>query len=221
MTINAIDPINYQTVIAAFLCIKYTDYESLLKIFGLLKSLYSFSPIVVNTDFDNSQIKALKKCDAFIKPPYIVPCLFHYSQNITKKLKQYKIIKKKMNKRGIEILHNLQILCFIDINKIKDHFKFLKEKISVNENEKNLMVYIENYWIKKQYDIFNYSSLIKDINKCKNRYVNKRGDKESENLLYSKLKSLNLLYFTNNVCETVHSKISNHLPNGNITKNNF
>ena len=93
MTINAIDPINHQTIIAAFICIKFTDSESLLKLFGLLKSLYSFSPITVNTDFDNSQIKALKNCDDFIKTPNIITCLFHFSQNIIKKLKEYNIIK--------------------------------------------------------------------------------------------------------------------------------
>ena len=47
ITINIIGPINFKTIIAAFLCIKYTDNESLIKIFGF----------IVNTDFD-SKIKA-------------------------------------------------------------------------------------------------------------------------------------------------------------------
>ena len=60
--------------------------------------------------------------------------------------------------------------------------------------------------------------LIKDVLKCKNLYINKNGSEESKKILLSKLKSLNKLYFTNNICETIHSKISNYLPNLAVTK---
>ena len=36
-----------------------------------------------------------------------------------------------------------------------------------------------------------------------------------------KLKGLNLLFFTNNICETIHNKIVNHLPGSRTSKNNF
>lgn len=37
----------------------------------------------------------------------------------------------------------------------------------------------------------------------------------------NELKGLEKLYFTNNLCETIHSHISNYLPNNKITKANF
>ena len=83
------------------------------------------------------------------------------------------------------------------------------------------MKYFEKYWLHKKPEIFNYSSLINDIIKCKNYYVNNNGNKNSENNLLSKLNSINKLFLTNNICESIHGKISNHLPNSSITKKYF
>ena len=47
------------------------------------------------------------------------------------------------------------------------------------------MKYFEKYWLHKKPEIFNYSSLINDIIKCKNYYVNNNGNKNSENNLLS------------------------------------
>lgn len=99
-------------------------------------------------------------------------CLFHFSQSIIKKLKQLKIINKKFTYRGYKILRNIEILCFIESKNNNTYFKFLKEEIFVNELEKKFMSYFEKYWLKKFYNFFNYSHLIKDIIKLKNLFVN-------------------------------------------------
>ena len=52
-------------------------------------------------------------------------------------------------------------------------------------------------------------------------YINKNGDPISERKLFSSLKSLDLIYFTNNVCESIHAKIAKFIPNRKITKNIF
>ena len=83
------------------------------------------------------------------------------------------------------------------------------------------MLYYENFWLKKDYNLFNYSEIIKDILKIKKLYINKKGDKNSENILISKINSINKLFFTNNICENIHSKIAKFIPKGNVTKNNF
>ena len=59
--------------------------------------------------------------------------------------------------------------------------------------------------------------------KIKNLDINSDGNKNSENILYFKLGSINKLFFTGNICEYIHSKISKYkyIPKGNITKNNF
>ena len=46
------------------------------KIIFNLKTLYDFEPIFVTTDFDRSQIYALKNCELFIKKPFIICCFF-------------------------------------------------------------------------------------------------------------------------------------------------
>lgn len=105
-------------------------------------------------------------------------------------------------------------------NKIKTYFSIIKENLANSENEKSFFQYYENTWLKKNYDLFNYYELIADII-CKNLYINKNGDNNSDKTLKSKIKSLNQFYLTNNVCESLHSKISLHLPKGKISKNSF
>ena len=60
MTIYAIERNLKKSIIAAFICLKYNDSNSLIQIFYLLRALYSLSPISVNCDFEKSQINALK-----------------------------------------------------------------------------------------------------------------------------------------------------------------
>lgn len=50
-----------KNILICVICIKYTDYESLLKIFSLPRALYNFSPVTVTSDFALAQTKALKK----------------------------------------------------------------------------------------------------------------------------------------------------------------
>lgn len=173
MTIYSIESKLKKSIIAAFICLKYNDYNSLIKIFSLLNALYSFSPISVNCDFDKAQIKAIKNCNLFNKKPYVIPCLFHYAQSIMRKLKAVKLFKKKVNKRSLEWLYNLEILCFLNSDKIENQFNLLKEK-TIGENEKEFIKYYENIWIKKNKNIFNYSEIISNLNKCKNNYIKKK-----------------------------------------------
>ena len=62
-----------------------------------------------------------------------------------------------MTKRSIEILRNLEILCFINEENISKYFVFLKEKISEDENEKKLMNNMKAYWLKRYKNLFNYA----------------------------------------------------------------
>ena len=54
-----------------------------------------------------------------------------------------------MNKRGFEILYNIQILCFIKHSKIKEMFSLVKKDLCENENEIKYIQYYENFWLKK------------------------------------------------------------------------
>ena len=221
MTLYCIDNDNTKTILAALILLKYKDTNSLLKILSILKSLYGFSPKCITTDFDKAQIKALKQCEAFNQKPYVIPCLFHFSQALVRKLKSLNFGKKKFNKRMIEILRNLEIYCFIKKEKKDEYFKFLKTQINKNENEEKFMDYMHNYWIKKYGDLIDYSELLDDIIKLINYYVNHDGNSSSEKNLISKLKSLDKIYMTNNICETIHSNISKYIEINKVSKNTF
>jgi hypothetical protein len=118
-------------------------------------------------------------------------------------MNKYNLINKKLNRRGVEILRNLELL------------------LNININEKKFMNYFENTWVKKYKKLFNYSKLLQDTKKCINLYINNKGKNNSYYPLKDKIRGLNKLYLTNNICENLHSCISKHLPNTRITKNNF
>ena len=169
MTIYAINPEKNNTILTCLICIKYTDSQSLIKLFSILKALYDLEPIFIITDFDKSQIYALKNCQLFIKKPFIICCFFHYVQCIIKHFKKFKIIKKKLNKNAYEILRNLEVLAFIDKKNIEIYFKFLKDQLIENDNDQLFFNYYENYWIKRNKNYFNYSDLVTDILKIKKK----------------------------------------------------
>lgn len=122
MTIYTIDNNKEKTILVYAISSKYTDYESLTKIFSLLMVIYNFSLIYVNSDYAIAQIKVLKLCEVFKNKPYIITCLFHFSQSLIKKLKSLKIVKKKMTKRSYEIIRKIKLLYFIEKYKIKRLF---------------------------------------------------------------------------------------------------
>lgn len=83
------------------------------------------------------------------------------------------------------------------------------------------MEYFYKVWLTKYKNLFNYYELVHDIIKLKNYYINNNGNKKSETNLISKIKSLNKVYLTNNICETIHQKIAVQLPNCQVTKKVF
>ena len=221
MTLYAIEPTKHYTIISCLILLKFTDTNSLIKIFSILNAIYNFNPYCVTTDFNLSQLKALKTCPNSKHKPYIVTCLFHLGQAILKKMKTLNLLNKKLTKRDIEILRNLEILCFVDYNNIEKHFNYLKNEVFINEGETELMNYFEKTFIKRYKKLFNYSHLIKDIYKLKNLFIKNKGSGNTEKELISKLKSLELVYFTNNICESIHGKIAKYINDNKVTKQKF
>ena len=52
-------------------------------------------------------------------------------------MEQLKITGKKFNKSAIEILRNIELICFIKPNNIKKFSEILKENLNKNEKQKN------------------------------------------------------------------------------------
>ena len=103
------------------------------------------------------------------------------------------ICKIKINLKSCEI-KNIELLCFIDIKKIPKFKNIILEKIKDDTNIKLFYNYLKNYLFKLNPKIYNYVDLINYF-------------KEDNNNLF-----LNKLYATNNICESINSKINYFLP---------
>lgn len=64
-------------------------------------------------------------------------------------MKIFRILNKKQNKNSFAILTDIQIICFINTNLFENFEKFLEDKLT-EPKEKVLMLYLNNYWIKKR-----------------------------------------------------------------------
>ena len=103
-----------------------------------------------------------------------------------------------MNKRNKEILRNIQLLCFIEPKLIKNLSDILKNNLK-DENEEKLFDYLNKNWLKEDPKIFNYYNIIK---------------KEYKGIIAH-------LYLTNNIAESINSKISKLIPKTKLSPNDF
>ena len=68
------------------------------------------------------------------------------------------------------------------------------DKLKDNEKLTKFKEYLKNHLFKLDYSLYNYEDIIKLI----------KDDEDN--------KVMNKIYFTNNICETINSKINCHLP---------
>lgn len=199
LTISGLNKHNNNTNILAFIFLKYEDYNSLKKIFSYFIEMYDFAPKIVNIDFSNALHKVFSDETVFKNKPIIIHCFFHFTQAIVKKMKQLKLINLKLNKHNFELIKNIELICFLQPKYIKSYVKFLKQKLN-QDKEEQLFLYLEKQWFSKSYNYYNYNDIFKN-NSFK--------------------KILPHFYATNNIAESLHSKINNYLPSRKICCNNF
>ena len=97
-----------------------------------------------------------------------------------------------MNKESLEILKNIEIICFLNKDKVKDYQNYLLNKLKSFENIQGLNTLLTNFWFKKPIEMYNYSKLL-----C-----------GGDNSLILENKYLDRFYFTNNVAESIHHKLN-------------
>ena len=119
-------------------------------------------------------------------------------------MKKLNLTKKRLNQKCYEILKNIEILSFIDKNKLNGYIKFIYNKLEKDNEAKKLIPYLKKNWYDKNPDLYNYSSILKY-----------KRDNEGIN------KYLERLYITNNISESLHGKISFYLPKHSATALNF
>ena len=99
MVISGISKNNDNPTLLCFILFKFMDECSYSKIFNYLYENFNYNYFghkIINTK-----------------------CLFHYGQMIIKQLSKIGYHKKKLNKLVIEVLKNIEIICFIKKDKIK------------------------------------------------------------------------------------------------------
>ena len=106
-------------------------------------------------------------------------------------------MKTKLNKKNFEILRNIEMICFINPGLLEEYSKFLKKNLKHKE-EVQLYIYLKKNWLDKNFKIFNYYKLIKDSNQDNS-------------------KILNHIFLTNNISESLHSKINYYIPRSKMT----
>jgi len=189
--------------IILFILLKYLDKITYLRIFNYLIENMSFTPNIIHSDFEKAIHAAIKENNQFSKDIIHSRCFFHFSQMIRGKLTKCGLCKKKMNKKAIEIIKNIELLCFIELKNIKKFETIILDKLKNEDKLNSFIKYLKNYLFKLDPKIYNYTEI---INYFKNNSSNQY---------------LKFLYTTNNICETINSKLNHYLPKQSTTNYNF
>ena len=201
LTIATLDKDNIKTILVGFILFIYKDSISFLKIFEYLNNIYNFNPTIIHSDYEIGIELALKKAQFFKNDIIHLKCFFHFSKAIREKLKKFSNEKKYLSKNNYVILKNIELICFISEDRCEGFKKFIIDKLIKSNVNKSFIEYLQNFWFKKNIRDYNYSYFIEKF-------------KEND-------AALNKLYLTNNILESLHSKINNNLPHSIPNKYNF
>ena len=164
---------------------------------------YNFKPSIIHSDFEKAISNALEQCKDIFPNLIHSRCFFHFSKMIRSKLASEGLSKKKFNKLGLEFLRNIEMLCFIKLDKIEEFKKIILNKMNEYNGYAKFKNYIKKYLFKINPKIYNYGELIEYFKNINN-----------DNFLYK-------FHSTNNICECINSKLSYYLPKENTSNLNF
>ena len=131
---------------------------------------------------------------------------------IRKQLIKSGLCKKKLNKNAVEILRNIEIITFIDKINIKKYKEIIIINLQDRENLSKFVKYLKDYLFKLNESTYNYEDLIKyKIEEKKDNNFNENND----NIYFKKL------YLTNNISESINTKLNYYLPKKATDNKNF
>ena len=185
----------YRTIICNISIIANENKETFIVLFNHLKIKYNFNPKKITIDFSKALILSLKVCFPSI---IIIPCFFHYMQNVIRHFKEIKRKNKTIKDLAKDCLANIRMLAFIPYNKINSFYNELKNKYRVKFPA--LFKYIDKNYINENSiysNIWNYNQNI-DIN------INN-----------------DIMFYTNNICESINRTLNSKFVGGCKTFYNF
>ena len=101
------------------------NFGTFITLFDYLKIRYKFNSKYITTDFSKAEILANK---SIFNETIIIPCFYHYCQNIIRKLKILKSKNKKLKNMPKDLFANQKILCFINHDYISSFYNEIKYK---------------------------------------------------------------------------------------------
>ena len=168
LIILAFDNTKYSTVLCNISLILNENKETFFSVLEYLNKRYKFEPKNITTDYSLAEIKAIKSLFPNIN---IIPCFFHFLQNICKKLPSLRSNNKKIKQLSRNLLANIKLLSFIPESKIKSFYSLIKKKYLANHN--SFFKYFDKYYFnekKFEINLWNYTKIINFLNKIMKLY---------------------------------------------------
>ena len=185
----------FKTIICNISLITNENKETFIVLYNYFKNKYNFQPNKITSDYCPALISSIKITFPNTK---IVPCFFHFLQNNIKKLPELRSKNNTLKKYAKDLLANIRLLCFIPLNNIESFYKNIKNKYRCKFP--NYFRYLERNYINENsryQKIWNYNELIYDnLNK-------------------------DMLFYTNNICESLNRTLNKKYIGGCKTLYNF
>ena len=115
---------NLKEIIEIQNMIKASNYNLASSKFWLAKIEYFLE------HFDEAEKLALEAKNIFNKKPLIIYCFFHFIKSIRERLRKINFCNRKLNKLSLEIIKNIEVICFINKDKVKSFQDFLLNKLN-------------------------------------------------------------------------------------------
>ena len=94
--------------------------STIVKFLSIMKDTYLFNPLIIPSDFGKSLVNSIRTVYHEIK---WVPCFFHFSQCQVKHFKKLNLFSNKNDYIVIDIIFNIEQLCFIEPKKLYKLYK--------------------------------------------------------------------------------------------------
>ena len=161
MILSGYDINNNKTLLCAFILLMNERKNTFDEIFTILKTKYNFNPNNIMCDFKLSQIKSIQSIFPRCK---IHGYFFHYIQAIWKHFMKYGLPSNKNYSSNVKLLFNLQLLCFINLDKIDSFYNCITKKFKDNKY-KSFFNYFKRTWLGTSIPkiLWNYSNLLQKI----------------------------------------------------------
>ena len=184
-----------KSVLCNISIISNENKETFITVLNFLKIKYNFTPKIMATDYSKSLILSIKHIFPNI---LLIPCFFHFIQNNIKKLPEIRSKTKTIKEYAKDCLANIRLLCFIDHEKINNFYKDIKDKYR-SKFPKYFKYFDINY--------MNENARFKKIWNYNDIFMNNM-DKH-------------ILFYTNNICESMNRTLNMKFIGGCKTFFNF